>query len=224
MPAILLLGQRPTPVAVRGDARDDEGTGGLTCHEPDKLQPPDAPLIARLSRREPAALEELIALHQPRVLRLASRLMNWNAVDAQDVAQDVFLAAWRHAGRFRGDASLSTWLLRITVNACRSRRRRAVLGLRWLRSPKHQEESRIAEPAADVAAISDDTADLVRRAVDRLQRGEREVVVMYYLEQLPSRQIAEALSISIAAVDVRLHRARAKLREMLAPHVQDLMP
>src|SRR3954467_10424160 len=104
MPAILLLGRRQVPAYARGH----EGTGGLTCHERDKL------LIARLSRREPAALEELISLHQPGVLRLASRLMNWNAADAQDVTQDVFLAAWRHAGRFRGDASLSTWLQRIT--------------------------------------------------------------------------------------------------------------
>src|SRR5689334_2455265 len=88
----------------------NEGTGGLTCHERDKL------LIARLSRREPAALEQLIALHHPRVQRLASRLLNWNETDAQDVAQDVFFAAWRHAARFRGDASVATWLLRITVN------------------------------------------------------------------------------------------------------------
>jgi RNA polymerase sigma-70 factor (ECF subfamily) len=216
MPAILLLGQPQTPATVRLEAEDDEGTGGLTCHERDKL------LIARLSRREPAALEELIAQHQPRVLRLASRLMNWNVADAQDVTQDVFLAAWRHAGRFRGDASLSTWLLRITVNVCRSRRRRAVLGLRWLRLQKVQPQETSA--AADAPAIDDDTAALVRRAVDRLRAGEREVVVMYYLEQLPSRQIAEALSISPAAVDVRLHRARTKLREILAPHVQDLMP
>jgi RNA polymerase sigma-70 factor (ECF subfamily) len=177
----------------------------------DPIRPSDAALAGRLARREAAALDELIAAHQPRVARLAHRLLAWNRPDAQDVVQDVFLRAWQHAPRFRGESSLSTWLARITVNRCRSLRRRRALDPRRLwqvMSPRRAESS----PAS---VHVDDDAARVRDAVARLARHEREVVVLYYLEQMPAAQVADVLGISTGAVNTRLHRARAQLKTML---------
>lgn len=181
---------------------------------PDAVRPadqdPESRQIARLGRREPAALEELIESHQPRVARLAHRLLGWNRADAADIVQDVFLRAWQHAPRFRGDSSLASWLTRITINRCRSLRRRKALDLRrlWTRAQR--------DPTPQ---DSGETPELVRHAVSRLPQHEREVVVLYYLEEMPAARIAEMLGISTGAVDVRLHRARAKLKATLGPHV-----
>src|SRR5581483_17061 len=75
-------------------------------------------LARRIARAEPGAFEQLVTLYQPRVLRLAHRLLGWGD-GAEDVVQDVFLAALRKAGTFRGDASLWTWLTIITLDHCR---------------------------------------------------------------------------------------------------------
>ena len=82
-------------------------------------------LAARLARGEAAALEELIALYGYRVGRLANRLLaHGNVQDAEDVVQEVFLAAWEGRKRYRGDASIWTYLAAITANRCRLRLRR----------------------------------------------------------------------------------------------------
>lgn len=88
-------------------------------------------LIARLQHREEAALRELMDLYGTRLLRLAYMLLKDRRI-AEDVTQEVFLAAYQHIGQFRQEAGLLTWLSRITVNACRARLRRRERGALWL--------------------------------------------------------------------------------------------
>lgn len=175
-------------------------------------------LARRIARAEPGAFEQLVALYQPRVLRLAHRLLGWGD-GADDVVQDVFLAALRKAGTFRGDASLWTWLTIITLNRCRTHRRRNLLRLRAhgflsRQKPKQAESS-------DRPAIDDESARQVRSAVAALGPKDREVIVLFYLEHRSAAQIAELLSISRNAVEVRLHRARAKLKQSLQGLMKD---
>src|SRR5439155_22565197 len=116
---------------------------------------------------------------------------------------------------FRGDASLATWLTRVTINRCRTHQR-----LRWLsrRRFDRQRPPRLSEeaPGADHDVLRDDTTARVRAAVQSLRPRDREVIVLFYLEELAGADIADLLGISTGAVDARLHRARKRLKEKLA--------
>ena len=160
--------------------------------------------------------EQLVALHEPRIRRLARRLLGWrNDDDADDVVQDVLLVLLSKLDTFRGDASLSTWLTTVTINKCRTHRRKQWLRLGWFRNhrPGHLNDHACG---ADHDATRDDTNARVREAVQSLSPRDREVIVLFYLEALGSRDIADVLGIKPAAVDTRLHRARQRLKEKLS--------
>jgi RNA polymerase sigma-70 factor (ECF subfamily) len=146
------------------------------------------------------------------VTRLAYRLLGWQGAEVEDIVQDVFLAALEHAHKFRGDNGLSQWLTAITLNRCRSQIRRRFLKLKWLRSRPPEEP---IDAAADTGSLRDETSAKVRAAVRTLPPRDREVVVLYYLEDRSTAQISELLHVSENAIDVRLHRARKRLREIL---------
>jgi RNA polymerase sigma-70 factor (ECF subfamily) len=169
----------------------------------------DQTLAGRFAADEAGAFEEVVAVYQARVARLAQRLLGWNG-DADDVVQDVFLDALTAARRFRGEAALWTWLSTITVNRCRRRARRAVVSRRfrqWLKARPNE----TSEPAADAQAIGDERCRCVRRAVSDLPMREREAVVLFYLEGRSIDESSEILRTSPNAIAVRLHRARERL-------------
>lgn len=176
----------------------------------------DQSLLARLHRRESAAFDELVALYQPRIARLVQRLLGWNS-DVEDVMQDVFLAAHQSIRHFRGDASINTWLTQVALNICRSRQRRKFLSLRWMRRQKP--EIRAENGASSLE--KDELSQRVRQAMQKLNHSEREVIVLYYLEERSGKEIAELLSITPPALDVRLHRVRRKLKELLKDVVEE---
>jgi RNA polymerase sigma-70 factor (ECF subfamily) len=173
----------------------------------------DAILAGRFSHEQPAVFDRLVESHQDQVARLACRLLGWPA-DVDDVVQEVFLAAWKGLPRFRGQSELGTWLMRITVNKCRSHRRREMLRLGWLWR-KGQEEAAHSEPA-DRAALDRETHAEIRRRVRRLPERYCEVVVLRYLEEMPVEKIGQVLGLTRNTVEVRLHRARERLKEELA--------
>lgn len=171
-------------------------------------------LLERLARGDPAAFDVLVTQHQQRVAGLVYRLLGWRR-DVEDVVQDVFVAALQGLPKFRGECQLATWLFRITINECRRVSRR-----RWWRLslPVADVEAR---PADAATGLDDDTARQVRAAVGRLPSGHREVVVLRYLEDLPIVEIGQILGLSRNAVEVRLNRARQRLKGVLAPMLED---
>lgn len=155
----------------------------------------------------PDDFDRLVAEFQRPVTRLARRLLGWRD-GVEDVVHDVFLAALTHRDRFRGDASAWTWLAAITLNRCRAQRRRQLVNFRWWREAKRA-------PAATCEPLSierDETNARVREAVAALPVKDREVVVLYYLEELTVAQVSQLLGASTGAVELRLHRARGRLR------------
>jgi RNA polymerase sigma-70 factor (ECF subfamily) len=162
-------------------------------------------------RGDRAAFERVVALYERRVARLAHRLLGWIG-DVDDVVQDVFLAVYEQSHKFRGDSELWPWLTAITVNKCRSRLRRHFLKLRWLRSV---DPFTAHEAEADRDSLRDETSAKVRTAVRALPARDREVIVLYYLEDRPVAEISQLLGSSENAIDVRLHRARKRLKELL---------
>ena len=175
----------------------------------------------RIVRGQPHAFDELVAVYQPRISRLVHRLLGWRG-DVDDVVQEVFLAALNHGHRFRGDASLATWLTAIAVNKCRSHQRRLrVLWDQFVRRPMEAVDSPSSMGAAEDALDGAETSARVREAVRRLSPRDREVVVLRYFDDLSAGEIANLTGQSKNAVEVRLHRARARLAVMLREVVNE---
>lgn len=185
-------------------------------------------LLARLRAGEDGAYDELVMLSGGRMLAVARRMMR-REEDAADAVQDAFLSAFKSLSKFDGRSRLTTWLHRITVNAClmklRSQRRRPERMIEDLlptfADDGHQRSpSRPWNPPA-LAGIQDrETRTLVRAKIDELPEQYREVLMLRDIEQLSTEETAEALAMTISAVKTRLHRARQALRALLEPHFQ----
>jgi RNA polymerase sigma factor (sigma-70 family) len=179
------------------------------------VQPsPDWPALAAAFREGDRAAAEVVAVHlAPYVVRLVRRLTAWQN-DADDLVQDVIVEALTARTKFRGEAKLETWITRIAINRVRAHGRK-----QWLRrrlfaawAGRNQET---AAPPADAAAQINEQAQSVRDAVATLPTKSREAMVLHYLQGLTTAETAAALGVSIGAVEVRLSRARDKLRELL---------
>ncbi|MBN2448440.1 MAG: sigma-70 family RNA polymerase sigma factor [Phycisphaerae bacterium] len=162
---------------------------------------------------------EIVTAHQERVARLAKRLLGWSD-DVQDVVQEVFVRALTALPSFREQSQLDTWLFRITVNECRRRQRWRLFRLRRHSETEHECEARVpAGPDADL--LDEETFGRVRDAVRCLKPRDREVIVLRYFESMPSAEIGAVLNISPGAADVRLNRARQRLRGLLSGLVEE---
>ena len=171
-------------------------------------------LIARAQKGDRAAFAALVREHQDEVYTLARRLVGDPHL-ASDVAQEALIRAWRALPKFRGDAQLSTWLYRITVNTAWTHQKRAS---RYRATPI-DEITEVAAPLdsahPEVAGEIVELRGRLREALDRLPDAQREVVVMKDIYGWSHAEIAEAMDISVTAAKVRLHRARARLARNL---------
>ncbi|MBC8105150.1 MAG: sigma-70 family RNA polymerase sigma factor [Anaerolineae bacterium] len=169
---------------------------------------PPQSLAHRFASGEASAFDDVVAEFSPRIARLVHRLIGWSG-DTDDIVQEVFVAVLKRQRCFRGDASLWTWLSAIAVNQCRSRLRRRQSWRRWIGFQRERFES-------DASALDrDETSQRVRQAVSQLKQDDREVIVLFYLEEQSVKQIAEMLGRSYNAIEVRLHRARHRLALLL---------
>ncbi len=179
----------------------------------------DAERVARFQAGDSRAFDEIVAVHQQRIVRLAYRLIGWTD-EVDDVTQDVFICVLRNLGRFDGRAKFSTWLTKIVVNQCRSHLRRRALRLRNLaKLVEHftnQNDSANHETTKRSAELEQEE---IRRAVSNLPAKYREPIVLRYFEQLSVREIGEVLGLAANTVDVRISRARRKLKESLGPRL-----
>lgn len=155
---------------------------------------------------EPAAFAELVAASRGRVEAVVARMLP--ADEVEDVVQEAVLRAYLGLSRLREPERFTAWLCGIAVNLAKMRlRRRAV--------------ERRAAVAGGNAAVGDaperEVLAIVREAVGLLPPGQRDVVLMHYVDDLSCEEIARMLGTSPGAVRVRLHRARTQLRRELAP-------
>ncbi len=194
------------------------------------LPPEDAALLAQLRAGDAAAYERWVRTSAPRILRVVRRLMR-NEHDAQDVAQDAFLSAFRHIASFDGSARLSTWLHRIAVNAAlmklRSKRRHPEEPIderlpRFHLDGQHEHAPDSWAPRGDTALANAELRKAVRSAIDELPDLYREVLLLRDIEELTTEEAAVALGITVAALKTRLHRARLALRERLDDWMREL--
>lgn len=178
----------------------------------------DLPLIAGALRGDQSAFRRLVLKYGDRMLAFC-RSRTASDEDAADMAQDVFVRAFRSLPRFRLGASFPAWLFAIAANRARTGwARRAAERARfesWARAAAA--EDRLAESRTDPAeeAWRRAEASALRDLVGRLPSGLRSAVELYYLAELDAGQTAEALGIGVEAVKSRLFRARKRMRAEL---------
>lgn len=140
--------------------------------------------------------------------------------------QEVFLTLYEKASTFRGEAAVSTWLYRLTANSAISRLRRRSrrqevpfdVYLPQFSDDGHHRERPVLDWSQDIerTMVREEAHRLLREAIDKLRPLDKAVVVLSDLEELPQRETADILGLSLSAVKARLHRARLFLRGQLA--------
>jgi len=172
---------------------------------------PDAELVMRVGRGDPAAVQALMARKLPRVLSLAQRMLGDRA-EAEDVAQEVFLRVWKQARVWtRGAGKFDTWMHRVALNLCydRLRRRREDV---MADPPEQTDPGRSAE----AGLIARATAARVQAAVQALPERQRDALILCHYQALSNIEAAKLLGVTVEAVESLLSRARRTLRGALA--------
>ena len=171
----------------------------------------DAADVARVLAGDASGFEGIVRRWQHRLINLAWRFCRERTL-AEDMAQEVFLKAYRSLASFRGDAAFSTWLTAIAVNTYRSRIRAEGQPLTSL--------DPVRPPADDSDLIRGLVArqrdESVRRAVLTLPARYRDAILLFYFEERSVSEAAQTLSLSEGTLKARLHRARELLRQKCA--------
>ena len=181
------------------------------------LRNDDRDYVNRIIDGEERAFNELVNKYYGNVYNLAYRMLN-NADDAKEIAQDAFVKIHKSLPNFRGNASLKTWIMRITLrlslNKRRDRSRSAWerLGLNRDGKPKLL-FSRSQSPEAKL--ISDEIDNQVRNLIDGLPEDMRQIIILNSFEDLSYDEIGQILKIPIGTVSSRLYSARKLLSAQL---------
>ncbi len=185
----------------------------------------DLELVRRAQRGERGAFDLLVLRYQHKVVKLVARLLR-DRTEAEDVAQEAFVKAYRALGSFRGDSAFYTWLYRIAVNTARntlaSRQRRPLQYEAGLSEGEQAAvESRMRHvdtPEANV--LSDEIHESVNRAIGDLPEDLRTAIVLREVEGLSYEEIAAAMDCPVGTVRSRIFRAREAIDRILAPLVE----
>lgn len=179
-------------------------------------------LIQKSQQGDMNAFEQLLLRYEKKVYTIAYKYMG-NHDDASDMAQEAFIKAYQSIGRFRGEASFSTWIGRITANQCLDElRRRKKVQITSLDDEVELEEGSVKKEIADEAdtpeehTIKQETVQYVQSMIGQMREEYRIVLVMRELDGRSYEEIAQALSCSLGTVKSRISRARNYLKEQIA--------
>ncbi|MGC6472877.1 MAG: sigma-70 family RNA polymerase sigma factor [Parvibaculales bacterium] len=177
----------------------------------------DEALMHDIGAGSETAFAALMRRHLDRVFSICMRRLG-NAEEAEEAAQEVFAAIWRTADRWQqGEAKFTTWLYRVSVNKSTDMLRR--------RKPLNPLES-IDEPTDETVDILSELEKkndrkLLLAAFNKLSAPQRDAIEMVYFAEMGQKQAAEALGVSVAALESSLRRGREKLYKVLKKHQQN---
>ena len=184
----------------------------------------DLSLVRRVQAGERAAYDLLVLKYQHKVVKLVMRYVR-NPADAEDVAQEAFVKAYRALPQFRGDSAFYTWLYRIAINTAKNAlvsRDRLPVGYE-LDAPGHEDSAdmsgRLRDPdTPEGLALSEEIRNIVHAAIGALPEDLRTAIVLRELEGLSYEEISTAMNCPVGTVRSRIFRAReaidGKLREV----------
>lgn len=187
------------------------GTDGeaAAAARPDALD--DRALVRAAMDGSREAFDVLVERHRRAVYRLCFRFVGRHE-DASDLAQDVFVRAWRGLPRFKGQASLATWLHRIGVNVCLNRVTMKMPVTEAIDPARHADGAS-ADPAETV--VRGEQRERVRAAIARLPPRQRSVLILRVYQELPHAEIARILGSSVGAVKANFFHALTNLKRLM---------
>lgn len=193
--------------AVTGDARDLE-------------------LMHRVKGGDMAAFQSLVEIHQFRVVGTISKMLGGD-LDAEDLAQQVFIRVWNSAARYQPSAKFTTWLFTITrnlvFNEIRRRQRHPSVSLDQAPDDDHPafEPRDPSAPTPAASLLDREMEDAIQKAIDSLPETQRMAVVLRRYEDMAYEEIGEVLGLTVPAVKSVLFRARTELRERLQQYLDN---
>jgi RNA polymerase sigma-70 factor (ECF subfamily) len=184
---------------------------------------PDYSLVVRFRSGDPLAFEALVEKYKQSIVNLAARILQ-DVHEAYDIAQKVFMKAYRALGTFEFACNLSTWFYKVTRNLCvnelrrRSRHRCSSLDEPWKDSAVREvEDTRSRSPFQIVSHA--ELIDRMEQALAALPETQRTAILLCRDRQMSYEQIAEILQISIPATKSLIHRGRSALKHQLSPYL-----
>jgi RNA polymerase sigma-70 factor (ECF subfamily) len=189
----------------------------------------DEDLVRSAQAGESPAFDELVRRYTNVVYRILYKILR-HEEDSQDALQDTFVSAYRALPRFRQDARFSTWIYRIATNAALMKARARRTNLVSLDHPSDDSEVGAVWDLPDWSAtpdeeiLSDETRRVMEDAIQALPPEQRAAFVLHDVQDLSSAETAEAMGITVSAVNSRLHRARVFLRDRIGRYVKNPEP
>ena len=193
--------------------------------------PTDGQLVSQSLAGTRTAFDELVARYQRQAVAVSYRLLG-NTNDALEVSQDAFLKAYTSLDTLQKPEAFGGWLMRIvsnlSLNYRRSRKVRSQLPLDDLLGPSEGQQSESAGGASEWQSRSDDPQHTLesremgaklQEALSQLPEKQRLAIVMFTIEEMPQKQVAEALECSVEAVKWHVFQGRKKLKEILKEHL-----
>jgi RNA polymerase sigma-70 factor (ECF subfamily) len=177
----------------------------------------DSELVKQFQAGNEQAFNELVNRHRKEVYYLALGMVG-NHDDAEDLAQEAFVRAYRSLPKFRGESGFYTWLYRITVNLClnhlRTRRVRSFIGLEKIEAvvPSGDE--------TDAEAELQELSAAARQAIQALPDKQRAVFILRHFQELPHAEIAKIMGREEGTIKANYFQAVRKLRQALRPHMR----
>jgi RNA polymerase sigma-70 factor (ECF subfamily) len=189
---------------------------------------PDAALMLRVQRGDEAAFTALVDKYKQPVMNLAYRLLR-DATEAEDLAQNVFIQAYKSAARYTASAKFSTWLFTITRNLCLNEiRRRSRHPADSIDAPASTDaDEPAARPFEDVKAeppteslLQSELEQKIEQALADLPEIQRTAIVLCRRDELSYEEIAVVLDCSLSATKSLIHRGRETLKQKLKPYLR----
>ncbi|MBO0949704.1 RNA polymerase sigma factor [Fibrella forsythiae] len=187
-------------------------------------QPDEIARLDRLRQGDESAFRWLVDTYQTRVFRTALAIVP-TPEDAEDVAQEVFVDVYKTIGSFRGEASLATWLYRLTTSRAlkKERDRKRKKRFAFLTSLFGDEEPERFDPpdfqTPETVLQANERTQLINQAVQKLAESQKVAFTLHYQEELSYQEIADVMQTSVSAVESLLFRARQTLRKRLTPYI-----
>jgi RNA polymerase sigma-70 factor, ECF subfamily len=182
----------------------------------------DQQLVRRVQAGDQSAFNLLVLKYQHRVLKLVGRFVS-DPTEAQDVAQEAFLKAYRALGSFRGESAFYTWLYRIAINTAKNalvaqKRRPVDFDLDMQDPEQFERQAKLKEAdTPEGVLLTEEIRQVVERAMEQLPEDLRTAIVLRELEGLSYEEIAEAMDCPVGTVRSRIFRAREAIDKKLKP-------
>jgi len=181
-------------------------------------EPADMHIISLVLNGDQNAYATLVNRYQNYVFTIVLRYIK-SREDAEEVAQDVFIKAYRSLAAFKGDAKFSTWLYTVTTTTCITFLRKKKLEIHSLDNEKVFEAASVVDSGMSANQIEQKSkVNMVNEAIKLLSGDDAQIITLFYKGEQTLEEIAQILGKETNAVKVQLHRARARLKEKMQKH------